>query len=313
MRQRAGLFLMLIGLILAGIATMLVMNIARQAADSSKSVIKQVAVVTAVRDIPDQAIIPADALVMKPFPADFVPGGAITSAEQVAGKLANGFIARDQVLVVNQVSTVRRSTNLSDRIPVGKVVVWLQMPEMMSAAGLLKPGDHIDILLTLPIAPLNIMQPQVSGIAQGAAGLVNASAPSPQLTGESGGNSTQSSQGSMSTQTTLQNVEVYGIGTDELSKAALLNNVNGQLAPPGTDPSQPAPNTAQRAASASRAVGFLVDHQDAVIIKFIKDSGGVIDFVVRSSDEHQIVRTDAMTIDAIAERFRFRVPQPVKP
>jgi hypothetical protein len=118
-------------------------------------------------------------------------------------------------------------------------------------------------------------------------------------------------EGNLSTQTTLQNVEVYGIGTDEVSRAAVLNNTNGQVAPPGTDPA-----TAQqqpRPAPTSKAVGFLVDHQDAVIVKFIKDSGGTIDFVVRSSEEHQIVRTDAMTTDAIAERFRFRVPQPVRP
>lgn len=309
MRQRAGMFLMLIGLVLAGIATLLVMNIARQAAESSKGAIKQVAVVTAGRDIPDQAIVTADALVMKPFPADFVPGGAITSPEAVVGKLANGFIAKDQVLVVNQLSTVRRSVNLSDRIPVGKVVVWMPMPDLMAAAGLLRPGDHIDILLTLPITQ-SMIQPQASAIASGSVGLVggpNAPSPVTETSGSSGSSN-------MSTQTTLQNVEVYGIGTDEVSKAALMNNANTQAGPPG-DGSGP-PNQAQaapKAAPVGKAVGFLVDHQDAVIIKFIKDSGGMIDFVVRSSEEHQIVRTDAMTTDAIAERFRFRVPQPVRP
>lgn len=304
MRQRAGMFLMLIGLVLAGLATLLVMNIARQASESSKGAVKQVAVVTTNRDIPDQTMVTADALVMKPFPADFVPGGAITSPDQVIGKLANGYIAKDQVIVVNQLSTVRRSTNLSDRIPPGKVVIWLPMPDLMAASSLLKPGDHIDILLTLP---LNSLQTTPStGSPQSSPG----SASTAPVTESGQSSSNQSS--SMSTQTTLQNVEVYGIGSDEVSKSALLNNVNGQPAPP-TDPANPQAAPKPQAAATSKAVGFLIEHQDAVIIKFIKDSGGMIDFAVRSSEEQQIVRTDAMTLDAVAERFRFRVPQPVRP
>jgi pilus assembly protein CpaB len=304
MRQRAGLFLMLIGLILAGVATLLVMSIARQAAESGRGAVKQVAVVAAVRDIPDQALIPADALVMKPFPADFVPGGAITSPEQVVGRVANGFIAKDQVIVVSQVSAVRRSPNLSDRIPAGKVVVWLPMPELISAAGVLRPGDHIDILLTMPITASALS----NGNPPGAPG--TSPAGSAQAPGGAAGNN----DGLIGTQTTLQNVEVYGIGADELTRASLVNNTNTTAQPPaGTDPAQPAPAPAQRPAPASRAVGFLVDHQDAVIAKFIKDSGGTIDFVVRSSEEQQIVRTDAMTMDALAERFRFRLPQPIRP
>jgi pilus assembly protein CpaB len=310
MRQRAGMFLMLIGLVLAGLATLLVMNIARQAAESNRGAIRQVALVAATRDIPDQSLIPADALVVKPFPADFAPVGSITSPDQVVGKIANGFIARDQVIVANQVSTVRRSTNLSDRIPPGKVVIWLAMPDLLASAGLVKPGDHVDILLTLPI--INVLAPvgpSFSPSTSSGPGLV-----SPTAANEGAAANQQANQ---STQTTLQNVEVYGIGGDEVSRAAIINNVNGQPTPPDADPNQTAPNTgtgrAQPQVVARPAIGFLVDHQDAVIIKFIKDSGGVIDLAVRSSEEQQIVRTDAMTADAIAERFRFRVPRPVAP
>jgi hypothetical protein len=37
-----------------------------------------------------------------------------------------------------------------------------------------------------------------------------------------------------------------------------------------------------------------------------------VDLALRSSDEERIVRTDAVTVDSIAERFRFRVPQEVR-
>jgi hypothetical protein len=38
---------------------------------------------------------------------------------------------------------------------------------------------------------------------------------------------------------------------------------------------------------------------------------GTIDLVLRSTDDQQVVRTDAMTMDSLVERFRYRVPQPI--
>ena len=63
-----------------------------------------------------------------------------------------------------------------------------------------------------------------------------------------------------------------------------------------------------RSGGGNQPLALLVDHQDALIIKYIKDSGGTIDLALRWSDEDRIVRTDAVTVDSIAERFRFRVP-----
>ncbi len=53
---------------------------------------------------------------------------------------------------------------------------------------------------------------------------------------------------------------------------------------------------------------MLVDHQDAVILKFVKDVDGIVDLVLRSADDAQIVRTDGVTPDALVDRFKFRVP-----
>src|SRR3982751_4312519 len=87
MRQRTGLILMLGGLVLAGLTAVVVMGIARQAIEASRAPIRPVALGTTTRDIVDQATIPADALVVKAFPADFAPAGAVSSLDQVIGKL----------------------------------------------------------------------------------------------------------------------------------------------------------------------------------------------------------------------------------
>ena len=141
------------------------------------------------------------------------------------------------------------------------------MPDLIAGQVGFKPGDRLDILLSLRL---------------------NQSASRP-ATGE------QRAAAGMSTQTTLQNVEIFAIGEQA----------------PGRHPGERQRRQRPHRPSA-QPLALLVDHQDAIIIKYIKDSGGTIDLALRSSDEERIVRTDAVTVDSIAERFRFRVPQEVR-
>jgi pilus assembly protein CpaB len=298
MRHRTGLFLILGGIILAGMTTMLVMRIANQATEAGRSAIRQVNVVMTNRDILDQALITADALVIKTFPADFAPVGALGSLDQVVGKFARGFIAKDQVLVAGQIVPAVPSTNLSDRVPPGKVAVWLPMPELLGSANVLKAGDRLDILLTVKFERIG-EENQGGGAGGGNGGTYNG----------------------LSTQTTLQNVEVFRLGLEEAKpRENGLGSPTGQVATAGqaaasaqTQPAAGSQATGQEKpqAPAGRVIGFLVDHQDALMIKFIKDSGGTIDVVLRSTEEQQIVRTEAVTQDVLVDRFRFRVPLPI--
>ena len=273
MKRRGALALMALGIVLAGGASVLVLGIARQAGEASRAAIPQVYVVTAAREIPDQNQVTPDALVIRPFPKDFVPADAIASADQAVGRFATGTIHKDQIILAGHVSVAKKSASMSDRVPPGRVVVWLPMPELIAGQVGFRPGDRLDILLSLPLnAP---------------AAAPTDGAPVAATNGEKLGNSTQ---------TTLQNVEIFELGT--VAEAGVTANANGVSARPTT--------------SNNQALALLVDHQDAVIIKYIKDSGGTIDLALRSSDEDRIVRTDAVTVDSIAERFRFRVPQEVQ-
>jgi hypothetical protein len=70
----------------------------------------------------------------------------------------------------------------------------------------------------------------------------------------------------LSTQMTMQNVEILAVG-----------------APAGDEPAPNAQTQASR--QAQRTITFLLDHQDAVTLKFVKDSGGTMDLVVRSPED----------------------------
>ncbi len=275
MRKRAGLLLIATGVAFAGLAAVLVMGIARQATEASHAQVRQVAVVTAKQDIFQDSLVTADSLEVTSFPADFAPAGAFSTVDDVVGKYAKGFIPKGQIVVAGQLDLAKASPNLSDRIPAGMVVSWLPMPDVLVSQGALHPGDRVDILLTAP------MKAAADGSDRG--------------------------PDSLSTQTTLQNVEVYRVGDDELdqpTQSAPQTSQNPAQSLTGT----PSSTTTARAGT---AIGFLVDHQDAVTIKFVKDSGGTVDLVMRSQDDQQVVPTDGVTLDSLADRFRFRVPQSV--
>jgi pilus assembly protein CpaB len=265
--KRTGPFLIVSGLVLAGLAAVLVIGIARQATAASRAQIRQVAVVTTTKDIADQIQITADALEVKPFPADFAPPGAFSTTDDLVGKYAQGFLPKGQVVVASQVRLAPAAPLMSDRITPGMVVMWLPMPDVLANSNVLKPGDHVDLLLTAPLTA-----------------------------------STEKQAQALSTQTTLQNVEVYRIGDEELGVSSTATLDTGNQAPSTI-------GSTSSAKTGRQAVGLLLNHQDAVVVKFVKDSGGTLDLVTRSADDPQIVRTDGVTLDVLTEQFRFRVPQ----
>jgi pilus assembly protein CpaB len=88
------------------------------------------------------------------------------------------------------------------------------------------------------------------------------------------------------TQTTLQNVEVFFTGSAS----------NADL------------GEGQRPSGGARVVVFLLDPQDALLAKHVKDSGGTIDLVLRSASMRDRYDTEAISADTVLDRFQFRVP-----
>lgn len=271
MRKRAGLLLMLVGLMLATMAALLVLGMAQQAQQQATQQIKQVYVVTVARDIPENTIISPDMLAIRPFPADFAPAGAVATVEEAAGKYAASKLFKDTILVRAQLNLAKRAMDVASNLPPGKVAFWLPLPDLIATAGGVRAGDRVDVLLTVNLGEDNDKW--------------------------------------YSTQTTLQNVEVFSVGSIEEA-------IDSGAAPGDSTAAAQAAKSASRSLSRAggkggAAIVVLVDHQDAVILKFVKDVEGIVDLVLRSADDAQIVRTDGVTPDALVDRFKFRVPTQV--
>ena len=269
MRKRTGTFIMLAGIALAFVAGLMVLAITRQAAAQSTAQVKQVLVVMAARDIPDGTAISADALTVQAFPDGFVPEGAIPAPEQAVGKYTVTQITKGQIILVSQLSVNKRAGEVAKSVPAGKVAVALPMTDLMSSAGALKPGDHVDVLLTL-----NLKEITANGQPAG---------------GGSG------SDKNIVTQTTLQNVEILSVGEVDTASSGSSTGTGGSGGGGKRDP----------------AIIVLLDHQDALVLKYAKDSGGVIDLALRAPDDTLQVKTETVTIDLMFERFNYRRPAPV--
>jgi pilus assembly protein CpaB len=268
---------MMVGIALALVAGFGVFAMARQAKADRTSQVPQVLVVMASRDIPDGSAVTADSLTMQAFPSDFVPHGAVASPDDAIGKFTTTQITKGQIVLSNQLSETLRAGNLSLSVPAGMEAVALPMTDLMSSNGAIKAGDHVDILLTIDLVEIKLETAQADG--------------TPTDAGSGNGNVKNPV-----TQTTLQNVEVLAVGEaadnsgDSGSSATTAGNTNN---------------------AGKGAVIVSVNPQDALVLKYAKDSGGVVDLALRAPGDTQQVTTDPVTIDRLFGRFNFQRPGPL--
>ncbi|HET9494247.1 MAG TPA: hypothetical protein VFR15_08460, partial [Chloroflexia bacterium] len=72
--------------------------------------------------------------------------------------------------------------------------------------------------------------------------------------------------------------------------------------------------TENAADNSLKIITFVVEPQEALILKYIKDSGGTIDLAVRSARDNEIKTTDPVTLDYLVDLFELiGLSQPTQP
>jgi len=249
--NRRALLLVIIGLFAAVAASVvvyyLIINVPQQTPPpvvvQGPTPVPQKAVVVAATDIVAGSVITKEQVTLGSYPADLVPADAITRTADVLNTVPNTQIFSGQILLRRQFLAGQDGAGkgiVSNILPPGKVLVAFPSTDMLNATGAVKPGDHVDIMLSIP----------VSGTTRLDAGSTDET-------------QIQTGQRALVSQTTLQNVVVYSMG---------------EWTPPGQEASG---NTnANNANTTLKIITFIVDHQEALILKYVKDSGGTIDLAV---------------------------------
>lgn len=146
--MKKGIFLPLVVAILAAIVYAMIVSSAEKKLNASKN-IQQVFV--AVRDIKERQVIRRDDVKTVAIPAAFVQKDAFTYSAAADFKAIENAVARIQIPKGNQISkyaitSLSPEAGLSSKIPVQMRGYIINVPSSM--AGMIKPDDNVDVLLT---------------------------------------------------------------------------------------------------------------------------------------------------------------------
>ena len=142
-------------LILGLVAAMLVWNYNQQVqlklSQANKPAPAQVTVpvVIAKQDIPAHSLLNPSLVEVSQVPPGLKLPDAVTKVDDVSGKTTQYPIARGEQILPMKFAAPVVSHGLADVIPAGKLAVSFEINEFTAAGGMLIPGDHIDVLVTL--------------------------------------------------------------------------------------------------------------------------------------------------------------------
>lgn len=149
------------GFILAAIAVVLLKAYLDQQQkamreETKKALVKwqqnQTAVFVAKADIPKGALIEGAMLEPAVVPNQYLQPQVVTSIERITGMQTIAPIAKgEQITLSKMQQSGKMGGNLANVTPVGKRAVTISVDNIASLAGMVRPGDYVDVVGILPI------------------------------------------------------------------------------------------------------------------------------------------------------------------
>ncbi len=107
-------------------------------------------VLVASRNIPEETVISAGDLESKQVPPEAIQPGTVTSASQVIGLISNSKILQgEQISSTKLMKEQVKALTIKELTPPGKRAVSVNIENMSALAGLLQPGDYIDVFAAI--------------------------------------------------------------------------------------------------------------------------------------------------------------------
>jgi len=192
-------------------------------------------VVIVARNVPPRTKIqPAD-VELAELPISTIPNNAVRSLDEAIGKVTTGELVAGEILLAPRIADLEtRGPDVAFELQSGKVVMALPAADLMSQSGVLKPGDKVDILVTI-----RVRQPSEQD--------------------------SQTQEEVPYTFATLQQVTISAVVMPPEAYA------------PGEKLGKARPKP--------QAVLVALDPQDALVLKHLKDTGGIFDLVLRAPED----------------------------
>jgi len=157
-------------LIVAGvsglIAVLLINNYVQQKTEEAKKRLISTqqnlsTVVVAKQDIPAGAAIKESMLKEETVYKDMLQPRAAISIDRAIDKITLAPISKGEQVLLNKISLSGQEGSLSMKVPSGKRAITIPVDNISSVGGMVRPGDHVDIVGMVPIPAVNAEGKQV--------------------------------------------------------------------------------------------------------------------------------------------------------
>ncbi|MEJ2736528.1 MAG: Flp pilus assembly protein CpaB [Anaerolineae bacterium] len=207
------------------------------------------------------------------------PSGAAVEVQDVVGGTALRDIVQGEVVLMQDIRIITGTSDLPFLLGDDTIAVALVADDVLSKWGAVMPGDHVDVLFTLDVIlekPMYIDDIRTVEEAQLYSQIER-----------------DQSLDNVSV-LTLQNLEVLQIIEEP------------QVGEEQAQQQEEAPQLPQR------ALILKVDPQDAVVLKYLRDTIGSVDLALRSPDNEALFNVQPVNINYLMLRYGIVLPQPLE-
>jgi len=124
--------------------------VGNSASGKAASASEHIEVIKAAADITPQSIIRADQLRTELRRARNAPRDAAPSIDAVIGRVALVSLPKGQIIKSDQIADPSPALGLAHAIPEHMRAITVGLDSISGVAGFLKPGNHVDVLATIP-------------------------------------------------------------------------------------------------------------------------------------------------------------------
>lgn len=109
-------------------------------------------VVVAVGDIAPKTVLRPEHLEVKEMPVEYIHPAAISRKDEAVGAVTKDFLVSGEQLLARNLGKANDTQNgLAYIIPAGMRAITVPVDEVSGVAGLIKPGDKVDVVATVEI------------------------------------------------------------------------------------------------------------------------------------------------------------------
>ena len=155
MGRPRGCLWLIVGLLVAlvaGVVAFMALSRATAQRSGTTQEVVQVDVIVAAGRVPVRSVLTAENLRTKQIPVSAVPEGALQQASQAVGKITTVELFPEEVILSQRLvdpNVIPADGRMALVLDGDQVLMAFDAEDLMSKAGILKAGDHVDLLATL--------------------------------------------------------------------------------------------------------------------------------------------------------------------